>query len=85
MCTDERVFSRFHAVLLAYAVTNRKLREHGEMGELLRKNASQRWWSDLGDYYVVDIRGNYIVNRHVDLESFAKECGCLKPWEALQQ
>jgi hypothetical protein len=64
---------------------NRKLREHGEMGELLRKNASQRWWSDLGDYYVVDIRGNYIVNRHVDLESFAKECGCLKPWEALQQ
>ncbi len=37
-------------------------------GECLRKSRSgSRWENELGEYYVVDVSANFIVEKHVDL------------------
>ena len=40
---------------------------------------------DLGYYYVLDWRRNLAVQTDLDLESFGRELGCLKPWERLEE
>jgi hypothetical protein len=36
-----------------------------------------------GEWYVIDEDEGRVVQHHVDLEKFARELGCLKPWEEL--
>jgi hypothetical protein len=59
---------------------NRKLKKEGEM-----LCAARRWTPDLGNYYAVDLRGNYITAANVDPESWGREMGVLRPWEAVEQ
>lgn len=59
---------------------NRKLRQDAEA---LHRSRGTRFWSDLGDYYIVDFRRNSLVRGHVDIEELAHELGVLKPWESL--
>ena len=37
----------------------------------------------VGDYYVIDYRRNFVVQKDVDIEDLARELGVLKPWEEL--
>ncbi len=39
---------------------------------------------DVGDYYLVNERLNVVWQKDVDLEDYAREIGCLQPWEAVQ-
>jgi hypothetical protein len=63
------------------ARVDRKLRQQGSM--LRRCPPSSRWHYDLGYYYTIDIRRNAIESRHIDIEDWGRELGCLKPWERL--
>jgi hypothetical protein len=59
---------------------NRKLlREDGE--ELKKCRADSRWYSELGDYYAVDLNRNLIVNKHVNPEKWGRELGVLADYE----
>jgi hypothetical protein len=59
---------------------NRKLSAEGEK---LKTNRSQRWYSDLGSYYIVDENRNAVVSAHHDLEALGRELGVLAPWEII--
>ena len=61
---------------------NRVLRKEGEQ---LRKSRGLRFWSDLGDYYIVDLYRNFIVAGHVDLESLGRELRVLRESERLSE
>jgi hypothetical protein len=44
------------------------------------------WHSnDLGHYYMIDLRGNYMLHKSVDPEELAHKLGVLKGWEAVTQ
>ena len=57
---------------------NRKLAHEGER---LRVNRHQRWYFDLGWYYVVGIHTNLVEAAHLELPAFARELGVLRPGE----
>ena len=64
------------------ALTQRINRRLAEKEETLRKcSEKSKWWNDLGDYYIVDLRTNGMIARHVDIEALGRDLGCLKPWE----
>lgn len=61
---------------------NRKL-DHSD--EALKKcRVNSRWYSTLGDYYLVNNQSNTIVAYHVDIEDLARNCGVLNEWEVLE-
>lgn len=52
-------------------------------GQALRKcREDSRWYSELGDYYIVNYYTNCIDAKHCDVEALAHELGVLKDWEA---
>ena len=59
---------------------NRKLAPN--MEKLLAAR-SERVRRDLGDYYVVDQRRNFLIHKDVDPETYAREIGVLAEWEKL--
>jgi hypothetical protein len=61
------------------ARVNRRLRMNGE----LLKRSRGRYAADIGDYYVLDVGRNFIVRKHVDLESLAREIDALADYEQL--
>ncbi len=50
--------------------------------QALRITRSDRWRSDLGEYYIVDFNRHTIVATHVYPEALARELGVLQPWES---
>lgn len=67
------------------ALFQRINRALAERDEVLKKLRGDRWWPDLGDYYVVNIRVNGVVAKHVDLADFGRELGVLAPYEKLAE
>jgi hypothetical protein len=59
---------------------NRKLRKDGKT---LKKNRSS-FDGNLGDYFVVDLTRNFVVDRDVDVEELARDNGVLKPYERIE-
>ena len=59
---------------------NRKLRKDDKK---LRKCRSARDHSTLGDYFIINLSGNYIINTWVDLEGLGREIGAMQGWETL--
>jgi hypothetical protein len=53
--------------------------------EQLKTNRSERWYQNLGDYYVVNVERNFIVETHIDLEDYGRKVGVLKDWEKLEE
>jgi hypothetical protein len=53
-------------------------------GERLRKNSSERGYSDLGWFYTVDMYSNYVTSAHLNLEQYGREVGALTEREALK-
>lgn len=58
---------------------NRKLRKVGEVLKHTRGTGSV--WLTLGEYYVVDIYGNYVTQYHVDVEELGRDLGVIQPYE----
>ena len=55
-------------------------------GETLKKcREDSRWFTDLGEYYLVDLNMNSVNTKHVDLEELARELEVLKPFEVLAE
>ena len=67
---------------------NRRLKrehDHGERNwEFLKATRGDRWRSELGDYYLVNVDRNAIVDKQVDPEEFARELGVLAPYERVE-
>jgi len=40
---------------------------------------------DFGDFYVLDLGRNNVVERHVDPEGFGRKLGVLQPWEEVAE
>jgi hypothetical protein len=57
---------------------NRKLAADDEQ---LKATRGDRWRSDLGDYYIVNVNRNNLVAQHVDPVELGRELGVLRPWE----
>src|SRR5262249_50034345 len=64
---------------------NRKLSERRQRLYKARgaRQGIAKGWTQTGDYYVVDTRGNVLVSGHVNPEELGRELGVLKPWEAV--
>jgi hypothetical protein len=60
---------------------NRKLAANGES---LKKSRGDRARSDLGEYYIINLHKNSVVNFGFDLEAKGRELGALAEWEALE-
>jgi mRNA-degrading endonuclease HigB of HigAB toxin-antitoxin module len=59
---------------------NRALEKNGEQ---LKATKGAQAQLDLGEFYVVDVSGNSVSRKDVDLERLARELGALKPYETL--
>jgi hypothetical protein len=58
----------------------RKLQKEGEHGQVLKVNRS-RPSGNLGEFYLVDVGRNFVVDTDVDVIALAKKMGVLKPYE----
>ncbi len=59
---------------------NRHLKKDGEC---LRTSRGERARQDLGDYFVIDVSKNHVINKDVDLEDLGRELGVLAAFEKL--
>lgn len=59
---------------------NRRLRQEGEKVCAYRGGPS---WTQLGDYYRIDVSRNFLCEGHVDLEKLGRSVGVLRLYEAL--
>ena len=69
---------------------NRRLAEkHGKFGSpptsrvQLKKSRGLHAVQNLGDYYLLDVYSNTIVNHHLDLEDLARDHDAPSPWEKI--
>jgi hypothetical protein len=60
---------------------NRRLAQDGEM---LRAARGARAISEVGDFYVIDVRRNFLLHRSVDPEALGRELGVLAEWEHVE-
>jgi hypothetical protein len=74
-----------YLVITPRALTQRINRALRKDGQQLRRYRGSRSWTNLGDYYVVDLMGNYITATHVSPEQFGRELGVLKKWERMEE
>ena len=61
---------------------NRKLKADMQM---LRQARGWRAIQDLGEYYVIDFAKNWVADKDVDIEDFARKLDALKPWEKVDE
>lgn len=66
------------------ALATRLDRYLGKRGQTLRKcNPNNRWYRELGNYYIIDVKAGAITAPRIDLEALARKEGVLKAWEEL--
>ena len=58
---------------------NRKLAP--KYRQLKRCRENSQGWDSLGDYYIVDLCQNAVVDTHVKVESLARELKAIGEWE----
>ena len=51
--------------------------------ERLMTARSARTIQDCGEFYVVDVRRNFLAAKNIDVVKLAKELACLKPYERI--
>lgn len=76
---DRRVKVDFRAVL---ARLNRRLARDGRR---LCRPRSERVRLDLGDVYLLDLNGNAVMERDVNVEQLARDLGVLRPFERIAE
>lgn len=52
-------------------------------GERLHKRRGAGHHQDTGDFYIIDIRRNFLAQKDVDIETLGRKKGVLADWEAL--
>jgi hypothetical protein len=52
---------------------------------LLKKTKGGRMKKQLGDYYLIDLKQNALVETDVDMEKLGRKHGVLEPWERLEE
>ena len=62
---------------------NRKLADHGTMGQVLKRTRGMRAYVDLGDYWILDIGRNFVADKHVNIEALGRKLEVLQPSEHL--
>jgi hypothetical protein len=62
------------------ARVNRKLAQDDRQ---LKASRSFQAISNFGDFYVIDVIKNFVVDDHIDLSDFARELGVLAEYETL--
>ena len=60
---------------------NRRLEKQGEVLKTLR---GDRWYTDLGRHYILNIDHSFVVAGHIDLEKLGRELGAMAPYERLE-
>jgi hypothetical protein len=60
---------------------NRVLKRKGSLGWQLKKARGGKVKSSVGDYYILDIERNFIMQPNVDIEEYAREIGVLQDHE----
>ena len=66
------------------ALAARLGRHLAKRNEVLRKCAPQtRGFLDLGEYYIVNLKMNSIIDTDINLQALARDEGVLKAWEEL--
>ena len=63
------------------AVIQRINRKLADDDEVLKTTRGERARFDLGDYYILDQRRNFIAAKYVDPEELARKIGVLAEWE----
>ena len=54
-------------------------------GEILKKCAKSSWWhNSLGDYFLVDVQSDSVIDTNTELEKLARKTGALNNWEELE-
>ena len=43
--------------------------------QLHKSRADSQWLNELGDFYITNVRHNFVVDSHVDLDALACELG----------
>jgi hypothetical protein len=61
---------------------NRKLRHNGEVLKIARGSRAESE-SDVGRYFIVNIKRNSLVNDHCDPEAVGREIGVMAEYERL--
>lgn len=51
--------------------------------EVVRASRGARAKQDLGDFYAINLRRNFLADSNVDLEKLGRKLDVLKPWENL--
>lgn len=74
-----------HASVTERAVVMRINRVLKKNDNQLKKYRGGLWWRDLGDYYILDLSHNNILEGHVDIELIARELGVLKDYEKIEK
>lgn len=59
---------------------NRALRDQGEV---LKKSRGTQAFLDVGEFYILDIRGNFVAHMNVDIAELGRTLGILKDYEQL--
>ena len=62
---------------------NRSLRDARK--QLIASRPNSASLTEIGRYYVVDVAGNRVIRKHVELEAYAREIGVLRAWERLAE
>lgn len=52
---------------------------------LLKKTKGGRMKKQLGEYYLIDLKRNALVETDVDMEKLGRKHGVLQPWERLDR
>jgi len=67
------------------ALVQRLNRSLAADGMQLKKTVGARAFATLGDYYVVDISRNFVVEKEIDIESLGRKRKVLAEWEVLEE
>jgi hypothetical protein len=66
------------------AVMQRINRELASQGKVLKKSRGERARQDFGDYYIIDVNRNFLVESHCDLEELGRKLAVLRGFEEVQ-
>jgi len=65
------------------AAVRRLRRSYASQGLALRRARGLYWRSQCGDWYVIDVRRNCIVHKHLDIHQAAVDQGVVAPGECI--
>jgi hypothetical protein len=66
------------------ALTQRLNRALADDDIVVKKSRPREGYNELGDFYLISLKRNFIVETDVDIEALARKKGVLAKWEALE-